>query len=113
MVFPLKEYIEIFESIEKVELFEEDSSASTSTSGVSLPDAKPITSIKRDKFMGHTCYEMDQDSYSNLMKGKIPFKRWSDYISDETLRTNVQSDYYKNKKLLIRNEKTGTMVYVK
>lgn len=100
------------ESIESVEMFVEDMAASSTTAGVAAPDSK-ISSIKRDKFMGHTCYEVDDDTYTKCIKGKVPFKRWAGYIEDEALRTEVKNDYYKSKKLLMRNEKTGSMIYVK
>jgi len=110
----MKSLSEFLESkIETVEVFEQDAASSTTTTGVANPDAKPIGTIKRDKFMGHTCYEVDDESYSNLMQGKTPFKRWSNYIKDDLTRKTVQSDFYKKKKLLVKNEKTGSMIFVK
>jgi hypothetical protein len=112
MMLSLNEWLESLNQIEVIELTE-DTAASTTTSGVANPDGKVLTSIKRDKFMGHTCYEIDEDSYCNLIQGKTPFKHWAGYISDETVRNEVKTAFYKNKKLLVRNEKTGSMIYVK
>ena len=74
------------ECLEEVECFCEDLPASTTTDGVANPDA-PMMKIKRDSFLGHPCYEVDDDTYSKCMKGKQPFKRWASYIQDEELRS--------------------------
>lgn len=92
-------------------LEEESAPATTSTSGVANPDAKPM--IRKSKVFGHQCYEVDSDTYHKCQSGKIPFKRWSSYIEDEDLRNVIKRDYHKNKRLLIQDAKSGSMVYIK
>lgn len=91
---------------------EESSSASTMTSGVANPDAGQ-SSFKKSKFMGHECIDVDDKTYSDCVKGKVPFKRWTKYVGDESLRSEIKNMYNKNKKMLVRNERTGGMVYLK
>lgn len=101
------------ENIEEVVLpLDEDStSASTMTGGVANPDAKPL--IKKSKVFGNMCIEVDSDTYHKCHSGKIPFKRWSGYIEDEDLRNEVKSEYKKNKRVMIQDQKSGSMVYIK
>ena len=103
------------DQIEEVQLpLDEDSTASsTGTGGVAKPDAKPIGSIKRKNVFGSPCFEVDSDTYHSCMKGKIPFKRWSSYIEDETIRNEIKSTYQKSKKVLLQDAKSGSMVYIK
>lgn len=98
--------------IKHIHLFEDDGAATTQTDGVALPDAKPMR-IKKESFLGYPCLSVDSDTYSNCMKGKVPFKRWASYIPDETMRADVQSMFYKEKRLLLKNEATGAMAYIK
>jgi hypothetical protein len=100
-------------SIETVVLFEDDGAATTQTAGVALSDARPVIHMKRESFLGHPCLTVDSDTYMNCMKGKIPFKRWSSYIPDETMRADVQAMFYKQNRLLLKNETTGAMAYIK
>jgi hypothetical protein len=90
---------------------EMSTSASTTTGGVANPDAKPM--FKKSKFMGHDCIDVDDKTYSDCVKGKKPFKRWAKYVEDESLRSEMKGMYQKNKKMLVRNERTGGMVFVK
>jgi hypothetical protein len=90
---------------------EMSTSASTTTGGVANPDAKPM--FRKSKFMGHPCLEVDDETYSTCMQGKTPFKRWNKYVGDEAQRDEMRSMYKKHKKLLIKNSRTGGMVFVK
>ena len=90
---------------------EESTAATTTTSGVAMPDAKPM--FKKSKFMGHHCLEVDDETYSQCIAGKQPFKRWSKYVSDEELRNHMRTMYHRNKRMLIKNNRTGGMVFVK
>ena len=89
----------------------ESEAASTSTVGVANTDAKPLFS--KSKFAGTDCLDVDDATYSQCIKGKQPFKRWKGYVGDEDLRSELRTMYNRKKKLLIRNSKTGGMVYVK
>jgi hypothetical protein len=82
----------------------------TSTAGVANPDAKPIG---KSKFIGYNCVEVDDETYSNCIAGKERFARWVKYVGDDNLRGELKSMYNKNKRLLIKNSKTGGMVYIK
>lgn len=107
-----KDFKQVLEDIEVYDSFinEESTAPTTTTDGVAEPSPKPLGV---SSFMGYKCYTVDCESYSKLMQGKTPFKRWSGYIEDETMRTAIQKDYYKNKKLLIKNAKTDAMIFVK
>lgn len=96
---------------ESIPVVEQSTSASTMTSGVENPDSPPL--FKKSKFMGHECIEVDEDTYSECMQGKMPFKRWKKYVGDESLRSEMKRMYYKNNRMLIKNSKTGSMVFVK
>jgi len=92
-------------------LEEESSPAMTSTGGVANPDARPL--IKKSRAFGHECFEVDSDTYHKCHSGKIPFKRWAGYVEDEDLRNEIKKAYQKNKRLLIQDSKSGSMVYIK
>lgn len=81
----------------------------TTTAGVALPDSP----IKVSRFMGHDCIDLDEDEYNTCISGKQPFERWSNYIENESRRCAIQSAYHKSKKLIVRNEKTGAMSFLK
>lgn len=106
------------ESIEEVDvqfykLFEEMSTASsTTTGGVDKPDAEPL--FKKSTAFGHPCLEVDADTYHNCVQGKVPYARWKTYISsDYKLENELKKMYHKNKKLLVKNTNTGSMIYLK
>lgn len=82
----------------------------TTTSNVDMPDAKPIV---KSKFIGHNCIHVDDDTYSKCIAGKEKFARWVNYVGDDNLRSELKKMYNKNKRLLIQNTKSGTMVYIK
>lgn len=101
----------VLDSIEEIEPLDEDSAAaSTTTGGVAMPDNP---TFKKSKAFGHPCIEVDSDTYHACVKGKIPFKRWTKYVEDETLRSELKSMYYKNKRVLIQDNRSGTMAYIK
>jgi hypothetical protein len=110
----LKESNQEIETIEigiGLDLNEESTSSSTVTGGIANPDAKPL--FNKSKFMGQKCLEVDDETYSQCIQGKQPFKRWTKYTKDSVLRDELRSMYNKNKRLLIKNSKTGGMVYIK
>jgi hypothetical protein len=90
---------------------EESAAASTTTSGVASPDSPPM--FNKSKFMGHPCMEVDDETYSMCVQGKKPFSRWSKYVNDENTRNELKQMYHKNKRVLIKNERTGGMVFIK
>lgn len=89
----------------------EDVAASTVTSGVANPDAKPM--IKKSHFMGHPVIEVDDNTYCNCIQGKQPFARWSKYVEDEALRDEMKKTFQRSQRMLMMNSKTGAMAYVK
>ena len=90
----------------------ESTSASTMTSGIANSDSRPL--FKKSTFIGHPCIEVDDATYSSCIRGKQPFKRWKKFIqSDENLRNELKQLYNRNKRVLIKNSKTGGMVYIK
>tara|TARA_B100000929_G_scaffold290599_1_gene284912 strand:- start:60636 stop:61061 length:426 start_codon:yes stop_codon:yes gene_type:complete len=92
-------------------LFEDSAVASTGTGGVDMPDAKPV--FNKSTFAGNPVIEVDDDTYCNCIKGKVPFKRWAKYVENESLRDEMRKMYHKNNKFLMKNSKTGAMSYVK
>lgn len=96
--------------VESVDL-NEDAAATSATAGVANPDAKPV--FKKSKFMGHDMVDVDDETFHGFVRGKIPFKRWTKYVENEDLRKSMKDMYYKNKRLLVRNERNGSMVFVK
>lgn len=95
-----------------VQLMDEEATTSaTTTGGVANPDAKPI--FKKGTFIGHQYIEVDDETYANFMTGKVPFSRWNKNVSDPDLRDQLKDLYHKRRKLLIKNQKTGGMVFVK
>lgn len=101
-----REIMNIFDSM----VNEDSTSSSTTTAGVQNPDAKPIGI---SSFMGHKCIEVDDETYSNCIQGKQPFKRWSHYTNNTDISSELKKMYNRNKKLLIKNKRTGSMVYIK
>lgn len=101
--------------IDEYNFFINEDGSTTTTSGVDNPDAKPLSikNVKRKKVFGYPCFEVDSDTYFQCMHGKLPFSRWSSYISDETIRNEIKSTYQTNKKVLLQDEKSGSMVYIK
>lgn len=102
----------ILESIEEIDvqlynyLFED-----TTTTGITNPDSPPL--FKTTKFMNVDCLEVDSNTYSKCIQGKIPFKRWKGYTDDSSLESELKRMYHRNKKLLIKDSKTGSMVFIK
>lgn len=109
-----KEYL--LESIEIVDInfgqILESTGASTLTSGIANSDAAPL--FKKSSFAGAPCIEVDDATYSSCINGKKPYSRWSKFIKDnEDLRSELKQIYQKHKRVLIKNSKTGGMVYIK
>lgn len=92
-------------------IVESDAPANVTGDAVSNPDSKPI--FKQTMVHNKLCLEMDEDTYDKCLGGKIPFARWSKYITDEDLRNQVRSVYNKNKSILIKNSKTGAYTNLK
>lgn len=103
------------EDIEEVEMLDEESTGSSSmTSGVANPDGPRLgTKVKRSRFMGHEVVEVDSDTYHACVKGKMPFKRWTGYIDDEDTRSDVRKLYHRNKRLLVKDSRSGAMAFLK
>jgi hypothetical protein len=63
--------------------------------------------------MGHDMVDVDDETFHGFVRGKVPFKRWTNYVEDESLRKEMKDMYYKNKRMLVRNNRNGSMVFVK
>lgn len=97
---------------EEPKLFEDGSvPSSTGVGGVDNPDAKPM--IKKTKFMGIPCIEVDDDTYTKCIRGKKPFSRWAHYVEDENLRNEMRKAFQSSKKLLMKNSRDESIAYVK
>lgn len=110
----LKEfYLSSIEEIDTgLEKFLESEMVNTTTSGVDNPDSKPI--FKKTKEFGHVCLEVDSNTYSNCIQGKIPYSKWKRYVADnQDLEDSMKKLYRKNKRLLIKNKDTGSMTFIK
>lgn len=108
-----KEYIsdQLLENVDTIELNEESDAPTTQTAGVANPDARPV--FNKSVFRGHPCLEVDDDTYNKFIMGKRPFARWAKYVECEDLRSELKNMFTKNKKVLVLNAKTGSMVYAK
>lgn len=113
MIDSFNQFVDKVDSIEEIDigLSEQSTMASTSTGGVDNPDGPRVFSVKRD--LGKPCIEVDSDTYSKCVQGKVPFRRWSKYIDDPKLGKQMRSIYAKHKKVLIKDGKTGSMAYLK
>lgn len=101
------------EAIANIPVVESESVTST-TAGVDTGDAAPLAfKAKKSKVFGHTCLEVDPDTYHSCRCGKMPYERWSKYVEDEELRNEIKSAYNRNGKLLIKNSLDGAMVFIK
>jgi hypothetical protein len=102
------------EDIEEIDLgltsLIESMAASTSTNGVANPDSKPI--FKKSTEFGHPCLEVDSNTYSKCMQGKIPFKRWKNYAESD-IENELKKMYHKTKRMLIKDSRTGSMIFIK
>lgn len=94
-----------------VGLNELSTTSTTTTSGIDNPD-NPMT-IKTGKEFGIPCIEVDDETYSNCIKGKVPFKKWKNYTNDKNLENEMKNMYKKNNKLIVKNSKDGMMSFVK
>jgi hypothetical protein len=118
---PFEQYIQeaehFFSTLDVIDLmseeqFNEDSApASTTTGGVASSDAPPM--FKKEKVFGHPCISVDSGTYNKCVQGKVPFKRWTKYVENDKLRDEMRTMFKRNKKMLVKNEETGTMVFVR
>lgn len=102
---------------------EEDSSTdapTNQTTGVENPDAPLLNKDGKDDFIlthgtivGNKYVEVDNETYHNCCRGKVPFQRWSSYIKDDNLRIGVKALYNKHKTLMVKNKETGAHSFIK
>lgn len=90
---------------------DESSAPTTTTAGVAM-HAQPI--FKKEKNFGHNSIVVDEDSYKNLVF-KEKNKHWKRYLQDENsdFGNAVKKEYQKSSKLILKNEKTGEMIFIK
>jgi hypothetical protein len=105
-----KEFLTEESEVKEVTLDEESTASSTLTGGVEMP-AAPM--FKKTTVFGKPCIEVDSDTYHACVKGKIPFKRWTGYVTDDGLRDEMKKMFYKNKRLMIQDSNSGAMAYLK
>lgn len=101
----LAEYV--LDNVDVIELSED----TTTTSNVDFGDSRPM--FKKKKVFGVNCIEVDDETYSKCIRGRVPYSRWSKFIEDEQLRDEMKRLFNSNKKVLMKNSRTGGMVYVK
>lgn len=96
---------------EEKEELEESDAPTTTTAGMAGVD-NPVQ-FKKSKFAGYPCIEVDDDTYMKCSQGKRKFARWRKYVEEEELEKYVKKNFHKEKKLLLKNSKTGSMVFIK
>lgn len=97
------------------ELCEEVSANIVNTTGPAIDMAPTGRRIqRRGKTFGTPTFEVDSNTYSKFMKGKTKGVRWNKYIEDDgDFSPEVKKQYSRHKRMIIRNETTGAMVYLK
>lgn len=92
--------------------FSESTEPATTTAGVANVEA-PIE-LKKEKNFGYNCIVVDEETYSNLVS-KEKNKHWNRYLQDSNNEFGkaIKKEYYKSQSLMMKNEKTGEMVFIK
>lgn len=103
------------ESEEIVALCEEMGMVSTDTNTDSIPK-QPF--VRPDsKFAGNAVFDCDDETFSKCIKGKKKYGRWSSYLGkDNPFYGHIQNwmkQSYKHKNFILRNNKSGAMVYAR
>lgn len=91
--------------------FDESTAPTTTTAGVAIAP-QPI--FKKEKNLGYNSIVVDEDSYNNLIY-KEKNKHWKRYMQDpkSEFGNAVKKEYLKSNKLILKNSKTGEMVFIK
>ncbi|MDX1532656.1 MAG: hypothetical protein R3230_00460 [Nitrosopumilaceae archaeon] len=92
------------------ESLDESEAPTNVTSGVANPDA-PM--FRKSRFAGYSCVEVDSDTYMRCSQGKKKHARWKGYVEDENLRDFVRKNFNKEKRLLMKDKKSGAMLFIK
>ena len=109
-------------AVNKVE-FKEDAANSVGTApgniaGVSDNDP-PVSQkkvLKRSKFAGAECFEVDADTFQKCRTGHMKNERWDKYLTDvcdQCKAIKAYSQRHPQKDIVIQREGCGTMSYLK
>lgn len=86
---------------------------SSDTNTASIP---PIVTPD-STFAGHAVFDCDDETFSNCIKGKKKHGRWSTYLGQGNPFYDKMKSWmgqsYKNKNFIMRNAKSGAMVYAR
>jgi hypothetical protein len=77
---------------------------------------RPLSLLKRKQFAGVEVFEVDQHTYSKSVHGKIPFKRWANYVDMESELGPQIKEYCQknpNKPVILKDSVSGGMRYLK
>ena len=84
----------------------------------STPDQTPVRKskvLRRDRFAGKTVFEVDEDTYYKAYLGKRKYEHYEKFLEGCEGYEEIR-DYgrkYWDEPILLRNEKTGAMQYLK
>ena len=104
------------ESEEILAICEEMGLAQTDTNTKSIPK-QPFVSKPDGMFAGNPVFDCDDETFSKCIKGKKKYGRWSTYLGkDNPFYGHIQNwmkQSYKHKNFILRNNKSGAMVYAR
>lgn len=79
-------------------------------------DGPPVRKKKRKKFAGSDVFEVGNDEYMSLMKGRKKHERWSRKFNMEEIENKEIRQYsHRNpsKSIILQNKMTGDMMYLR
>ena len=79
------------------------------------PGGKRGKLIRRSKFAGQECFEVNSDVFDKSKFGKDKYKRYKSYVGECDTGNAIRDYGRKNPKkaIVIKNELTGAMLYLK
>lgn len=89
-----------------------DSAPNSTGPSISNPD-KPTASLKRGQFMGITRFDISDNDFANCIKGRKKWSRWKNTIENEENQKTLSAEFAKGKPIIVRNEITRSMVYLR
>jgi len=71
--------------------------------------------VKKKKFAGKTCFEVNGDTYHKCLQGKKQYKHWKSYVGECDTGKAIREYAYKNRDepIIVQDERTGAMTYIK
>jgi len=95
--------------------------SNTASSGIikglgTPPEDGPPVKKKRKKFAGSDIFKVNQEEYMKCFHGRNKYERWSRKFDMTNLENTEIRDYAHknpNKSIVLQNEKTGEMLYLR